>query len=133
LREIRTRPRRSVALLPIAAAVLLAGCGGAGPRLARQDAAPLITLADRIAREGPCAQARDIQALDNARIALVNGHRVPQALQESLSSGVNALVALTPPCLPTVPAAPVAPTTTTVPKHEKPPKHDHHGKGEGND
>ena len=120
-------------LLPAAAAALLAGCGAGGPHLARQDAAPLITLADRIAREGPCAQARDIRALDDARIALVNAHRVPPALQESLSSGMNALVALTPPCLPTVPAAPVAPTTTTVPKHEKPPKHDHHGKGEGND
>jgi hypothetical protein len=98
-----TGSRRSVALLTSTlAAVLLAGCAGGGsPHLARQDAAPLITLADKISREAPCAQARDIRALRARTIALVNAHRIPAALQESLTSGVNALVE--PPCLPVVP------------------------------
>jgi hypothetical protein len=115
-------------VLAASATVVLAGCGsGSGPHMARQDAAPLITLADRIAREAPCAQARDIQALAARRTALVNAHRIPPALQESLSSGVNALVAQTPTCLPSAPAAPIAP------EHGKKPKHDHHGKGGGGD
>ena len=98
-----TGSRRSVALLTSTlAAVVLAGCGGsAPPHIARQDAAPLITLADKISREAPCAQARDIRALRARTIALVNAHRIPAALQESLTSGVNALVE--PPCLPVVP------------------------------
>ena len=113
--------------------MLLAGCGGGGgPHLARHDAAPLITLADRISREAPCAQARDIRALSALRGKLINARKVPSALQEPLSSGVNALVAQTPPCLPTVPAATVAPPApTVVPKHGEKPKHGHHGKGEG--
>ena len=106
--------------------MLLAGCGGGGgPHLAREDAAPLITLADRIAREGPCAQARDIRALGALRTKLINAHKVPSALQDPLSSGVNALVAQTPPCLPSVPAATTPPPTTVVPRHGK---HDRHGK-----
>jgi hypothetical protein len=113
--------------------VLLAGCGGGGPHLARQDAASLITLADRISREAPCAQARDIRALDARRTALVNAHRVPPALLDSLSSGVNALVALIPPCLPTVPAVTVTPPVTSLPEHGKRHKHDHHGQGGGGD
>jgi hypothetical protein len=113
--------------------VLLAGCGGGGPHLARRDAAPLITLADRISREAPCAQARDIRALATRRTALLNAGRIPQALQESLSSGVNALVELTPPCPPAVPATTVEPpaTTTVGPNQGKKPKHDHHGHGKG--
>jgi hypothetical protein len=89
--------------------VLLAGCGGGGPHLARQDAAPLITLADRIAREAPCAQARDIRALRARRTALINAHRIPSALQDPLSSGVNALIE--PVCLPPAPTN-VTPTVT---------------------
>lgn len=105
--------------------MLLAGCGSKEtPRLAHRDAAPLIALADRISREAPCAQARDIRALRTRTIALVNAHRVPAALQETLTSGVNALIA--PVCLPSV--APT-PTITIAPKHGKGPKHDHHGKG----
>jgi hypothetical protein len=117
-----------------AVAVVLAGCGGGGggPQLARDDAAPLIRLADRIAHEAPCAQARDIRALSELRTTLVNRHEVPADLQDPFSSGVNALAALTPPCLPAVPAA-ATPTTTTAPRHGKPPKHEHHGKGEGKD
>ena len=108
--------------------MLLAGCGGGGPHLARRDAAPLIKLADKISHEGPCAQARDIRALRTHTIALVNAHRVQAALQETLTSGVNALVA--PVCLPTV--APT-PTITIVPERHKGPKHDHHGKDKGGD
>ncbi|MFL5964434.1 MAG: hypothetical protein ACJ757_16250 [Gaiellaceae bacterium] len=114
--------------------MLLAGCDGGGtPHLAREDAAPLITLADRISREAPCAQARDIRALGALRIKLINAHKVPSALQDPLSSGVNGLVALTPPCLPAVPAATTPSTITTVPRHGKKDKHEHHGKGRGKD
>ena len=113
--------------------MVLAGCGGGGgPRLARDDAAPLIRLADRIAREAPCAQARDIRALGELRTTLINSDKVPADLQDPFSSGVNALAALTPPCLPAVPAV-ATPTTTTAPRHGKQPKHEHHGKGEGKD
>jgi hypothetical protein len=115
--------------------VLLAGCGGGGgPHLARQDAAPLITLADRISREAPCAQARDIRALSALRTRLINARKVPSTLQDPLSSGVNALAAQSPPCLPSVPAASVTPPpATVVPKHGKPAKHGHHDKHKGKD
>jgi hypothetical protein len=114
--------------------VLLAGCGGGGgSHLARRDAAPLIALANRIPGESPCAQARDIARLRERATALVNARRVPQALQDPLSSGVNALVELKPPCLPSVPAATVSPQAqTVVPAHGK--KHGHgHGQGHGKD
>ena len=124
-----TGSRLRIALLA-ATAMVFAGCGSAGPRLAHEDATQLLTLADRISREAPCAQARDIRALNARRTALVNAHRVPAALQEPLSSGVNALVALTPPCLPSVPAVTVTPPTV-LPKHGKG-KHGN-GHGEGND
>ena len=130
--RIRTRAR-SVAVVS-SVTVALAGCGGGGggPHLSRPDAAPLIRLADRIAHEAPCAQARDIRALSRLRTTLINARKVPPELQDPLSSGVNALDALTPPCLPAVPAATVT-TTTTAPEHGKSGKHGHHGKGEGND
>jgi hypothetical protein len=114
-----------------AAVVLLAGCGGnGGPHIARQDAASLITLADQIAREAPCAQGRDIRALSTRRTALVNAHRIPAALQDSLSSAVNALVEQTPLCVPAVPAATVKPP---APKHaHKPHGHGRH-KHDGGD
>jgi hypothetical protein len=100
--------------------------------MARNAAAPLITLADKIPHEGPCAQARDIRRLSALRIALVQAHKIPSALQEPLSSGVNALVAQTPVCLPPVPAATVTPPVVTiVPEHGKTPEHGHHGKGKG--
>ncbi|HXK16054.1 MAG TPA: hypothetical protein VNH45_16100 [Gaiellaceae bacterium] len=125
---IRTRLRPSAAFLSVASAALLAGCGSSGgPHLTHNDAAPLITLADKISREAPCAQARDIRVLRTRTIALVNTHRVPAALQETLTSGVNALVA--PVCLPSV--APT-PTITIIPSHGKGHKHGH-GKGDGGD
>lgn len=100
--------------------------------MAREDAAPLITLADKISREGGCAQARDIRALRARTTTLINAHRVPAALQESLSSGVNALVVRTPPCLPAIPAATVKPDS----KHRETKEHKRgkHGHGdEGGD
>jgi hypothetical protein len=123
---------RNLAPLGAVATVLLAGCGGGagGPHMARRDAAPLIELADRIAREAPCAQARDIRAFRARTIALVNARRVPPALQESLTSGMNALVE--PPCLPAVPKA-TSPTTTVAPEHGKKHEHDHHGHGKAGD
>ncbi|MDX6450184.1 MAG: hypothetical protein QOH16_233 [Gaiellaceae bacterium] len=115
--------------------MLLSGCGGGGggPHLARDDAARLITLADRIAREAPCAQARDIRALSALRTTLINAHKVPPALQDPLSSGVNALATQTPPCLPSVPAATVTPAPITiVPAHGKAHGHGgHHDKRKG--
>jgi hypothetical protein len=113
--------------------VLLAGCGGdGGPHMARNDAAPLITLADKITHEGPCAQARDIRRLSALRTTLVQAHKIPAALQEPLSSGVNALVAQTPVCLPPVPAATVTPPVVTIiPAQGKKHEHGHHGNGKG--
>ena len=109
--------------------LVVAGCGSNGPHLQRSAAAPLIALADRIPREGACAQARDIRALKRQLVSLVNAGRVPASLQESLFSGVNALVVQTPPCLPAVPAD-TAPTVT-IPEHGKHKGNDKHGGGDG--
>jgi hypothetical protein len=50
-----------------------------------------------------------------------------------LSSGVNGLVALTPPCLPAVPAATATPPAITIaPEHGKK-QHGHHDEGGGKD
>ena len=111
-----------------AAAAFLAGCGSAGPHLTRSDAAPLIALTHAIAGETACAQARDIGRLQARTIALVNAHRVPSALQDSLMSGVNALTAQAPLCLPPVPASTPSPLSPQNQGHG----HGHHGKhGEG--
>lgn len=70
----------------------------------------------------------------------MNAHRVPAALAESLMSGVNALSAQTPVCLPTVPVTTVAPAPAPAPPprpgphgHPHPDHHHDHGKhgGEG--
>ena len=80
---------------------MLAGCGGkAQPQLAHADAGPLIALADRIAGEGSCGEARDIPRLGRRAIALIDAHRVPPELQEPFLSGVNDLVAQAPRCTP---------------------------------
>lgn len=130
-------PLATPRLRPIAAAaavVVLAGCGGAAqPHLRRSDAAPLIRLAQRIAHEGSCAQVRDIPRLQQAAIRLVDSRRVPPSLQEPLVSGVNALVATRPLCVPpappvTAPAPPLVPFRPHGPPG--PPGHDHgHGHG----
>jgi hypothetical protein len=113
-----------LAILAVAAAVVIAGCGGSKPRLARTDARSLIALTDRIAREGACAQARDIAALRARSLQLINQRRIPAELQEPFLSGVNALGAQTPACVPTVTPAPTSPS----PKPGK-----RHGKGHGKD
>ena len=121
-------------------AVAASGCGAAAtPRLQHADANRLIALTHRIAGEGKCAQAQDIPKLQAQTIALVNAHRVPRALEEPLLSGVQALGAEVPVCLPSVPAAPVAPVVTHPaphphpgPPHPPPPPH-HHGHGPGHD
>jgi len=118
-----------------AALLLLAGCGGGSdaPKLAHGDAAPLIDLAARIAREGSCAQARDIPRLSRAAIALVNSHRVPAALQEPLVSGVNDLSSHAPLCLPAVEPASTTPAPRPTPRAKPagPGRGKHHGRGNG--
>jgi hypothetical protein len=64
--------------------------------------------------------------------ALVDAHRVPARLQETLLGGVNQLAAQAPVCIPRVaPVAttPPAPTTTERAHHG----HKHHGHGHGHD
>jgi hypothetical protein len=126
--------------------VLLAGCGGgSGPHLARADVAPLIALSHRIAREGSCAQARDISKLHDLAVSLVNERRVPSDLAEPFLSGATALSAQTPTCLPAVaiaqpppapgpsaaPPAEHAPRPHPRPRHEHRPHHGHRGHGKG--
>lgn len=132
------RHRMKLAVL-LAGVTVAAGCGGSkAPQLAHTDAAPLIALTHRISAEGACAQARDIPKLQAQATALVNRHRVPAELQDSMMSGVNALGALAPVCLPTV--APQATTTVSpppaplTPAHRKPkpkPRHHEHEHGHG--
>jgi len=104
--------------LGVAVAVfLVAGCGGSNEaRLDPATVRPLIMLAHRIAGESPCAQARDIHALQGRAIALVNRGLIPARLQEPLLSGANALAEQTPAC--------VQPAPRPSPAHEK-------GKGKG--
>ncbi len=80
------------------------------PQLARADAAPLAALAGRIAVERPCAQRRDIRALQRRAIALVNAGRVPDALQEPFLSGFAALAAESPACQANAQAHPASPS-----------------------
>ena len=118
--------------------MLLAGCGGGAPKLASGDAGRLIALAQRVPGEGACAQARDIRALRRRAIQLVNAGRVPAALQEPLMSGVTALAAQTPVCLPEVPASATTPPsprpapTPPGPRDRGKGKHDH-GHDHGHD
>lgn len=114
--------------------LVLAGCGGGGrsvPLLAHDDAQGLIALTHQIAGESDCARARDIPKLRTRAIALVNAHRVPAALQDTLVSGVNALGALTPVCLPTVTQQPT--TTVSFPPPRVPRKPRGHGHEHGHD
>jgi hypothetical protein len=128
---------RRLALLVVLG--LVAGCGGASaPHLTRTDAQPLIDLSTRIAREGACAQQRDIARLSARARRLVNAHRVPASLEERLMSGVNALVADAPTCVHA--PAPVTPTVVPAAKptphpgphpHRHPPHPHGHGHGHG--
>jgi hypothetical protein len=106
-------------------AVSLTACSSkqsAGPALARVDARPLVALANRISKESACAQRRDIHLLQQRTLKLVNARRVPTDLQDTLMSGVNALAADTPPC---VPAVPVQTTSVAPPPAPAPPPHGH--------
>jgi len=115
------------------AAVLLAGCGGGPPQMARADAAPLIVLAHRIPGEAPCAQARDIRSLEAKAAALVNAQRIPARLQGPLVSGVHLLRTQMPICLPPVEKStpPPPPVSPTPPKPHGAGKHHGHGHGHG--
>jgi hypothetical protein len=99
--------RRRIGLVA-AVAVASAGCGGSTPHLARTDAAPLISLADKIAREGPCAQKIDLAAMRTKAVALVNRRAVPAGLQEPFLAAVNDLSSRTPACAPPPAPPPVA-------------------------
>ena len=96
--------------------------------MTRASAAPLIVLSHRIAHEGACDQVRDIGRLRTTAEHLINTHQVPEALAESMLSGVNALVAETPLCLPPVPASAPAPAPAP-PRPEHGPHHDKHKDG----
>jgi hypothetical protein len=116
--------------VPVAVIVIAtAGCGGGStPRLGRADAAQLIALTQRIARESACAQSRDIPVLRRRAIALVNAHRVPAALEEPLLGGVQSLASEQPVCLPSVPVAkttPPKPVLARTPPHPHPHPHPH--------
>jgi hypothetical protein len=115
--------RRTALVVAAALSVAAAGCGSSDPHLNRDDAAQLIALASRVAREGPCAQKRDLATLKVRAIALVNRKAVPADLQESFVAGVNDLADRTPVCEP----PPPAPSVVQPP----PGKHGKHGKGHG--
>jgi hypothetical protein len=120
-------------LVPLLAAVALAGCGGAArhatppqPKLPRALAQSWRQQADSVATalasgDGCTAQQRaaDLRA---SVIAAVNAHRVPRRFLDPLTSGVNEL------------ASRIA--CTPAPAPAPPPAHGHghrgkHGKGEG--
>jgi hypothetical protein len=122
---------RRLAVLTLAA-VAAAGCGSshrtsppAAPKLPRTLAQRLATESDAVAsalaRGDNCGAARLAERLRTEATASIA--RVPRALQEPLSSGVNAVVAEMPPCSPPAPAP--APQPAPQPA-AKPPEH---GKG----
>jgi len=124
---MRGCPRLSLAVSLTACSALVSGCGSEPvPKLAHADGSALMSLAHQIAREGACAQARDIPRLRARAIALVNAGKIPAPLQESLMSAVGALAAERPLCLPAVPAAQPSPTPPTGPQKHR--DHGRHGK-----
>lgn len=121
---------RAAAVMAAVLVVAAAGCGGSPPRLARTDAAPLIALADRIARESPCAQKLDLAAVRAQTIALVNRKSVPSGLQEPLLAAVNDLASRSPACV--QPRPPVAARPAPTPPVATQPEHGNgHGRGHG--
>jgi hypothetical protein len=120
---LRSSARSSAVALGLLAC---AACGGDarddGPKLAQEDAAPLIFLSNQVARyaaSDPCRARRDIQRLQARAIRVVSSGRVPVELKEDLMAGVNDLATHPVSCAP--PPRPAA--TTTEPAH--------HGKGKG--
>jgi len=113
-------------LASLTACSALAACGGSSPpppALRKADAQRLIALSQRVETAGTsCERQRAIAQVRSAASRLIDSGRVPPALQESLSSGVNALVADQPACLPAVTAATTttAPTVTAAPPAQSP-------------
>jgi hypothetical protein len=131
-------------LASLTACSALAGCGGGGspaPALRKADAQRLIALSKQVETAGTaCRRQGAIARVRSAASQLIDSGRVPPELQEPLSSGVNALVADQPTCLPAVTAS----ATTTAPVTPAPPPaaptHPHgpkpkpsHGHGHGHD
>jgi len=132
LRRRKTRTRRLELGAALAAALTLSACGGARhaappPTISRPLASSLATQTDAVA--AALAAGDSCRALTLARtlrqrtIAAINQHRVDAALQEQLSSAVNALVVRVH-CAP----PPVAPVRED--KHDQ--EHGH-GKHKGHD
>jgi hypothetical protein len=130
-------------LLVVAAACALTACGSSErpaasrapqlPRaLAQRLAAETAAVAAALARGDDCgagALAARLRTDANASIA-----RVPAALQEPLSSGVNAVVTAVPPCPPAAAPAQTESRPAKPHRHGKPEKkHDDHGKHDKHD
>jgi len=124
----------------------LTACGGAkhtappppptfSPSLASSLASQSDRVAAALAAGDSCRAATLARRLQRQTIAAINGQRVAPALQEQLSSAVNALVVRVkcvppPPTVTPSPAPAPAPATTPAP----PRKHGHdHGKHKGRD
>ena len=101
MRRRKTRTRRLELGAALAAALTLSACSGARhaappPTISRPLASSLATQSDAVA--AALAAGDSCRALTLARtlrqrtIAAINQHRVDAALQEQLSSAVNALV-----------------------------------------
>jgi hypothetical protein len=134
LRRRKTRTRRLELGAALAAALTLTACGGTQhaappppPTISRSLASSLAAQSDAVAAAlaagDSCRALTLARTLQQRTIAAINQHRVDSALQEQLSSAVNALVVQVH-CAP----PPVAPV------HED--KHDEehgHGKHKGHD
>lgn len=121
-------------LVSLTACSALAACGGGSaqaPALRKADAQRLIALSRQVEAAGTsCARQRAIAQVRSAASQLIDSGRIPPELQEPLSSGVNALVADGPTCLPAVTASattPTAPTTPAPASRVHPHPHPHHG------
>ncbi|HEY3183552.1 MAG TPA: DUF4375 domain-containing protein [Gaiellaceae bacterium] len=116
-------------------ALACAACGGdardEGPKLAQEDAAPLIFLSNQVARyaaTNPCRARRDIEKLQARAIRLVTTDRVPAALKEDFLAGVTDLATHPVPCAPPRAPAPAPVTTTQEAKDHGKEKGKGHGK-----
>ena len=138
MRRRKTRTRRPELCAALAAALCLTACGGAKtnappppPTFARSVVSSLAAQSDGVAAAlaagDSCRALTLAQRLQQSTIAAINRGRVAAALQEQLSSAVNALVARVRCVAPPAPAPP-------------PKKHDHgkhkghekkHGEGDG--
>jgi hypothetical protein len=123
--------RRACRLLWLVASLTacsaLAGCGGGtrAPALRADDAQRLIALSRQVeTAKTACARRAAIARVRSAASQLIDDGRVPAALQETLSSGVNALVDDQPACLPSV-SAPAETTTAAAATAPLPSPHPH--------